>query len=66
MMEDCRRTKETSICNILSKIYFSTEDKYIQDKCKMAVTIAKAMSRKLSENKRDRESSGVGKSSGTK
>lgn len=59
MMKDCRRTNKDSICNVLSKIYFATDDEFIRYQCKMAVTIAKAMSRKLSENKRDRERSGV-------
>jgi len=46
-MLECRFSQPNSICNILSKIYFSTEDEKIKKNCKRAVRIAKAMSARL-------------------
>ena len=49
MMKDCRLTQPGSICNVLARIYFSKDKEQAKYDCRLAVTIAKAMSKRLSE-----------------
>lgn len=45
-----------SICEILRNIYWKTDDPEIKLKCRIATTMAKRMTRKLSEYKKGWES----------
>jgi len=44
-----------SICQVLRDIYHKTDDSAIKLKCRVAVTMAKKMSLKLTENKKNWE-----------
>jgi hypothetical protein len=39
----------TSICNVISRIYFAIDNEKAKRDCRLAITIAKAMSKKLKE-----------------
>ena len=40
-----------SICNVISRIYFAVEDEKVKDECRLAMSMAKSMSKKLREYK---------------
>lgn len=42
-----------TICQMLRQIYFKTDDPEIKTRCRVAVSMAKSMSRKLTEYKKD-------------
>ena len=46
-MIECRLAQPNSICNVLSRIYFNVDDDNIKRDCRIAVRIAKAMSKRL-------------------
>lgn len=46
-MKDCQLTQPGSICNVLARIYFRIDDEEARRECRLAVTIAKAMSARL-------------------
>ncbi len=41
-----------NICNVLSRIYFAVDDEQVKMDCRLAVTMAKSMTRKLREYKK--------------
>ena len=52
LMLECKSKQPGSLCKMLSRIYFKTEDPEIKKICRIAVTAAKAMSRRLKEYQR--------------
>lgn len=46
-MNDMRRAGHHTICQTLREIYHATQDPAVQEKCRLAVAMAKAMTERL-------------------
>jgi hypothetical protein len=53
--EMCWISPEHTICEVLREIYWTTDDKNIRLKCRVATSMAKSMTEKLTEYKEEWE-----------